>query len=76
MSTVCAPEMSQAELIITEKAADDMQIPDHAIRRFARFLLPKIQLTLKVRNCLMNPLRVERKLIPGTYSHICVYKKM
>ena len=47
MSTVCAPEMSQAELIITEKAADDMQIPDHAIRRFARFLLPKIQADLE-----------------------------
>ena len=47
MSTVCTPEKSQAELIITEKAADDMQIPDHAIRRFARFLLPKMQEDLK-----------------------------
>lgn len=36
---------------------------------------PRYKLTLKVRNCLMNPLRGERKLIPGTYSHICVYKK-
>ena len=43
MSTVYTPEKSPAERVATEAEANDMQIPDHAIRRFARFILPKIQ---------------------------------
>ena len=47
MSTVCTPEKSQAELIVTEAEDGKMQIPEHAVRRFARFLLPKIQADLE-----------------------------
>lgn len=47
MSTVCTPEKSPAELIVTEAEDGKMQIPEHAVRRFARFLLPKIQADLE-----------------------------
>ena len=47
MSTVCTPEKSLVELIMTKAEAGDMQIPDHAISRFARFLLPKMQADLE-----------------------------
>ena len=47
MSTVCTPEKGPAELIVTEAKDGKMQIPDHAVRRFARFLLPKIQADLE-----------------------------
>ena len=30
-----------------EASSGEMQIPDHAIRRFARFLLPKLQADLE-----------------------------
>ena len=47
MSTVCTPEKSPAELIVTEAEDGKMQIPDHAVHRFARFLLSKIQADLE-----------------------------
>lgn len=40
-----SPPEDQAPITI-EVNCCEMQIPDHAIRRFARFLLPKIQADL------------------------------
>ena len=47
MEETCIPESEQVEQIIAEASSGEMQIPDHAIRRFARFLLPKLQADLE-----------------------------
>ena len=46
MENKCAfPPESEAPVTVEVKRSE-MQIPDHAIRRFAKFLLPKIQADL------------------------------
>ena len=46
MKEACIPEPEQAVKTEVEANSGEMQIPEHAIRRFARFLLPKIQADL------------------------------
>ncbi|MBQ9270579.1 MAG: hypothetical protein IJ206_13890 [Oscillospiraceae bacterium] len=43
MDNTRAPKTEPLEQIVIDPMHDEMQIPDHAIRRIARFLLPKIQ---------------------------------
>jgi len=46
MKETCIPEPEQAVQTEVEANSGEMQTPEHAIRRFARFLLPKIQANL------------------------------
>ena len=46
MENKCVPPCEDQTPISVEVNCGEMQIPDHAIRRFARFLLPKIQADL------------------------------
>ena len=47
MKETCIPEPEQAVKTEVEVNSGEMQIPEHAIRRFARFLLPKLQADLE-----------------------------
>ena len=46
MKETCIPESERAVQTEVEANSGEMQIPEHAIRRFARFLLPKLQANL------------------------------
>ena len=46
MENKCVPPSEGETPFTVEENCGEMQIPDHAIRRFARFLLPKIQADL------------------------------
>ena len=46
MENNCASPPESEVPVMAEVNCGEMQIPDHAIRRFARFLLPKIQADL------------------------------
>lgn len=46
MENNCASPPESEVPVTAEVNCGEMQIPDHAIRRFARFLLPKIQADL------------------------------
>ena len=46
MENKCVSPTKDETPITVEVNCGEMQIPDHAIRRFARFLLPKIQADL------------------------------
>lgn len=46
MENKCVSPPEDQTPITIEVNCGEMQIPDHAIRRFARFLLPKIQADL------------------------------
>ena len=46
MENKCEPPSKGETPITIEVNCGEMQIPDHAIRRFARFLLPKIHADL------------------------------
>ncbi len=46
MENKCVPPSEGETPFTVEGNCCEMQIPDHAIRRFARFLLPKIQADL------------------------------
>ena len=46
MENKCVSPPKNETPITVEVNCGEMQIPDHAIRRFARFLLPKIQADL------------------------------
>jgi len=46
MENKCVSPPEKETPITVEVNCGEMQIPDHAIRRFARFLLPKIQADL------------------------------
>ena len=43
MDNTRAPKTESLEQIIIDPMHNEMEIPDHAIRRIARFLLPKMQ---------------------------------
>ena len=47
MNTAIVQEPQREMQIEMDSENAEMQIPDHAIRRFARFLLPKMQEDLK-----------------------------
>ena len=47
MNTAIVQEPQRDMQIKMDSENAEMQIPDHAIRRFARFLLPKMQEDLK-----------------------------
>ena len=46
MENKCVSPPESEAPVTAEVNCGEMQIPDHAIRRFARFLLPKIQADL------------------------------
>ena len=43
METLCIPQNVDSERTAAGTGSDNWTIPDHAIRRFARFLLPRLQ---------------------------------
>ena len=43
MDNTREPKTEPIDQIVIDPMHDEMQIPDHAIRRIARFLLPKMQ---------------------------------
>ena len=43
MEAPCIPQSADGGQIAVETVSCDLKIPDHAIRRFARFLLPRLQ---------------------------------
>ena len=47
MKETCIPEPEHAVQTVVEVNGGEIQIPEHAIRRFARFLLPKLQADLE-----------------------------
>ena len=49
MENKCVSPLINDTPVSVEVKCGEMQIPDHAIRRFARFLLPKLQADLEQR---------------------------
>ena len=47
MENKCVSPPESEAPVTAEVNSGEMQIPDHAIRRFARFLLPKLQADLE-----------------------------
>lgn len=49
MENKCVSPPEKDTPVSVEVKCGEMQIPDHAIRRFAKFLLPKLQADLEQR---------------------------
>jgi hypothetical protein len=49
MENKCVSPLINDTPVSVEVKCGEMQIPDHAIRRFAKFLLPKLQADLEQR---------------------------